>query len=158
MIKQNLIHLTEEEASFYIPANKEKTGSPLIGYTRLPHNGWDEIIYYTTRKRLGSFRGEGNYYVYALSNENMPELLKIGYTKKHPEERAKQISRSTGVAGQYRVEFALRCHDGFGLEQEVHKELEYCRVDSRKEHFMITLQEAQDKIEEIAIRYTGNNL
>ena len=159
MREPNLKHLTEEEATFYLPASDEKTGAPLVGYTRIPHkHGWDEVIYYTTRRRLGSFVGEGNYYVYVLSNENMPGLLKIGYTKKHPEARAKQISRSTGVAGQYRVEFALRCHDGIGLEQEVHKELGHCRIDSQKEHFQITLEEAQNKIEEIAIRYTGNNL
>lgn len=156
---QNLKHLTEEESSFYIPASEERTGAPLLGYTRSPQKGgWDEIIYYTTRKRLGNFVGEGNYYVYVLSNENMPGLLKIGYTKKHPEERAKQVSRSTGVAGKYKVEFALRCHDGIGLEFEIHKELSYCRVDSQKEHFQVTLPEVKQKIEEIAIRYTRNNL
>ena len=42
-------------------------------------------------------KGNGDQWVYVLSNPSSPGLLKIGYTKKQPEERAKQISSATGV-------------------------------------------------------------
>ena len=83
----------------------------------------------------------------------MPGILKIGYTGKKPEERATQLSKSTGVATPFRVAFAAKCHDGEGMEYEVHQELKEYRVNSDREFFSCTLNEAQQAIKKIGQRY-----
>lgn len=42
-------------------------------------------------------------YVYILTNENIPNLVKIGYTDRTPLERANELSRHTGVPGNWEV-------------------------------------------------------
>ena len=76
----------------------------------------------------------------------MPNMIKIGFTGKHPEKRAEEISRSTGVPLPYKVKWAFKCHDGHSLEREVHKELNYCRISSDREHFQIPIEEAKKKL------------
>ena len=70
----------------------------------------------------------GDQWVYILSNPTLPGLLKIGYTKKLPEERAKQISSVTGVALPYKVEWAYKCFNGEMVEREVHHKLKAQRL------------------------------
>lgn len=114
--------LTTEEAKVYLTKEEDMLNSPLIGYTLTPDGkGWDEVTYYTSRKRKNEIKGEGKEWVYVLSNETMPGVLKIGYTKNHPEERAKQLSNSTGVAIPFKVEWAYKCHNGEQLEYETHQ-------------------------------------
>ena len=52
--------------------------------------GWEDVTYYTEKKYgLYADQGEGDQWVYVLSNPSLPkEYLKIGYTKLKPEERA----------------------------------------------------------------------
>jgi hypothetical protein len=42
-------------------------------------------------------------YVYLFTNEKNPGLVKIGKTDSHPEVRAQQLTRQTGVIGKYEV-------------------------------------------------------
>lgn len=147
---KNFRRLTTEEASNYLTKEEDGLNSPLIGFTLTPDDdGWDEAIYYTVRKRNNKVKGEGKEWVYILSNETMPGLLKIGYTKNHPEERSKQISSGTGVAVPYKVEWAYKCHNGEQLEGEVHQYLKEYRVNPKKEFFAIDLEEAKEIIEKI---------
>lgn len=45
-------------------------------------------------------------YLYILSNAYLSaDLLKIGFTTREPDERAKSLSRSTAIPGSFRVEF-----------------------------------------------------
>ena len=162
--------LTIEEASHYftikeldIDLNKKENWSHVRGFYNIPsvnpprgEEGWDDVIYVSKRRRKTYYEGTGNYYVYALSNPSIPDILKIGFTGKHPEKRAQEISRSTGVPTPYKVEYAFKCHDGHNLEKEVHKELDYCRVSSDREHFRISLVEAKESITRIGQRYTSN--
>ena len=80
-------------------------------------------------------------------------MIKIGYTKNTPDERARQISNATGVPIPYKVEWAFHCYDGFGLEQEVHHKLNTYRVNNHREFFQIDLTEAQKTVEELGQRY-----
>ena len=80
-------------------------------------------------------------------------MLKIGYTRNNPEERAQQISSSTGVALPYKVEFAFHCFNGFDLEQQVHRKLRSYRVNNNREFFQMSLEEAKKTIEEFGERY-----
>ena len=109
--------------------------------------GWEDVTYYTDKKYgLYADKGEGDQWVYCLSNPTTPGILKIGYTKKTPDERAKQISSATGVALPYKVEWAYKCFNGEMVERMTHEKLKAFRVNNRKEFFHISLEEAKDNI------------
>jgi hypothetical protein len=83
----------------------------------------------------------------------MPGLLKIGYTKNSPEERAKQISNATGVAVPFKVEYVFNCHEGQFLEEEIHKYLDSYRVANNREFFKLELHEACEAITKLGKKY-----
>jgi hypothetical protein len=148
--------LTEDEAKQYYSKEEDDLNMDYIGYTMLPDPEdpkWDLITYYTTRRKHSEFKGEGRYYIYILENETMPGIYKIGYTRKKPEERAIQLSKSTGVPLPFKVIYALRCHDGEGMEYEIHKSLSKYRLNKQREFFSCTLEEATQVIEKISKRY-----
>ena len=111
-------------------------------------DGWEDVTYYTEKKYgLYADQGEGDQWVYVLSNPSLPkEYLKIGYTKLKPEERAIQISSATGVPTPYKVEWAYKCFNGEIVERMTHDKLKAFRVNNRKEFFHISLEEAKDNI------------
>lgn len=76
-------------------------------------------------------------YVYVLMNPSMPNLLKIGQTKKNPEERAKELSSSTGVATNFIVVYKQKFNDCERAEHAVHiiLEEEGIRVNKNREFF-----------------------
>ena len=94
--------------------------------------------YVTLIKKISNFN--------KFADKSSPGLLKIGYTKKLPEERAKQISAATGVAMPYKVEWAYQCFNGETVEREVHHKLKSYRVNNNKEFFQISLDEAKETI------------
>jgi hypothetical protein len=110
--------------------------------------GWEDVTYYTEKKYgIYADQGEGDQWVYVLSNPSLPkEYLKIGYTKLKPEERATQISSATGVPTPYKVEWAYKCFNGEMVERMTHEKLKAFRVNNRKEFFHISLEEAKDNI------------
>jgi len=110
--------------------------------------GWEDVTYYTEKKYgLYADQGEGDQWVYVLSNPSLPkEYLKIGYTKLKPEERATQISSATGVPTPYKVEWAYKCFNGEMVERMTHEKLKAFRVNNKKEFFHISLEEAKDNI------------
>ena len=153
--------ITLEESNKYISleddfTNKTIQDCPFFTLTPSPRgDGWENVTYFTARKKSMYQNRDGNYdsWVYILSNPTMPNMYKIGYTKNTPDERAKQISSSTGVAMPYKVEWAFHCYDGYGLEQEVHHKLNSCRVNGNREFFEISLEEAQQIVETLGKRY-----
>ena len=155
----NLTRITAEEAKQYIPL-KENYGNTDLEYaeffTLIPspnREGWEDVTYYTGKK-MGLYNGrEGDQWVYILSNPTTPGLLKIGYTKNTPEERAKQISSGTGVALPYKVEWAYQCFNGETVEREVHHKLRAQRVNNNKEFFQISLEEAKETIKVIGNKF-----
>jgi len=156
----SLTRITPKEAEDYIPL-KENYGNTDIEYaeffTLTPSKmgkGWENVTYYSGKKRgLYSNKGDGDQWVYVLSNPSTPGLLKIGYTKQTPEERCKQISSATGVALPYKVEWAYKCFNGETVERQVHHKLKSYRVNNNKEFFQINLEEAKE-----VINLIGNKL
>lgn len=153
-------HITPEEAKQYISLKEDYTGGGMekaAFYTFTPSekgDGWEDVTYYTARKKnVYHNKGEGNQWVYILSNPTTPNLLKIGYTTQTPEERAKQISNATGVALPYKVEWAFKCFDGEQLEGEVHRKLREYRVNNQREFFQINLEEAKQVIKLLGKNY-----
>lgn len=153
-----MARLNEEEASFYVEWEdgfRETFPFEQCNFSLSEPNedGFQKVTYYTTKKKMNEYVGEGMYYVYVLSNPSYPQELKIGYTKKHPEVRAKQISRGTGVLYPFKVEWAFNCHNGEFLEREVHKHLAQHRVRNDREFFQVSLEEAKRVITLLGEKY-----
>ena len=153
-----MIKITLEEAEKYIKCVDDYYGREAAFYTTFVDDaGWDVVTYYTAKlKQEYLFKeGEGNSWVYVLSNPTIPGLRKIGYTKGTPEIRAKEISKATGVASPFTVDWAFQCFDGENLEYEVHKYLDKYRENTRREFFKIPLEEAKEAILFLGKNYTN---
>jgi len=146
--------ITKKAAKGFIPLRENYGNTDLEHakyFTLTPSakgDGWENVTYYT-EKKYGVYadQGEGDQWVYILSNPSLPkEYLKIGYTKLKPEERAIQISSATGVPTPYKVEWAYKCFNGEIVERMTHEKLKAFRVNNRKEFFHISLEEAKDNI------------
>jgi len=160
-----LKNITPQEAKQYISLDEDYTNSGLEAaafFTLTPStnptypasDGWEDVTYYTPRKKnMFVERGEGNQWVYILSNPTTPNLLKIGYTKLDPDIRATQISRATGVALPYKVEWAFKCFNGEQLEGEVHNYLREYRVNNNREFFEVELSEAKKAVMKLGENY-----
>lgn len=153
--------ITVTEAEKFIPL-KENYGNTGVEhasfFTITPSgndDGWDNVTYYTEKKYgLYADQGEGDQWVYILSNPCLPEnYLKIGHTKLTPEDRAIQISSATGVPVPYKVEWAFKCFNGEIIEKTVHNKLKSYRVNNRKEFFQIDLEDAKSNIESIGNKF-----
>jgi hypothetical protein len=146
--------ITQEEAKQYIPCSEDYSNNPPSYFTLTERgDGWDEITYYTGKKR-GLFIGrDGDEWVYILTNPAIPGMIKIGYTRLDPFERAIQVSRGTGVPMGYEVEWAYKCYKGERIEREVHKYFKKERVSPTREFFRVTLDEAKQIIEQIGKKY-----
>jgi hypothetical protein len=153
--------ITIQEAKQFLPL-KENYGNTDIEnaafFTITPSErgeGWEDVTYYTEKKYgLYADQGEGDQWVYILSNSSLPkEYLKIGYTKLKPEERATQISSATGVPTPYKVEWAYKCFNGEIVERMTHNKLKSFRVNNRKEFFQISLEEAKETIKLIGNKF-----
>jgi hypothetical protein len=82
-------------------------------------------------------------YVYCLSNESLPGLLKIGMTIVTPQHRARQLS-NTSLPTPFHVEFAKFVQFPYATEQRLHRMLEENgkRINKKREHFELTIIEA----------------
>jgi hypothetical protein len=146
--------LTDEEARAFIPCSEDYSeNSPTYFTVKTDQDGWDIITYYTNKKRGLYTNHEGDEWVYILTNPAIPGMLKIGYTKLDPFERASQISRGTGVPLGFDVEWAYKCFKGERIEQEVHKYFKKQRVNKQREFFKVSLEEAQQIIKQIGNKY-----
>ena len=157
--------ITLEQAKKYVPLDDDMVNRELHKasyYTMSPYpnsemakDGWEKVTYYLP-KRNDTYinRGDGNQWIYILSNPTIPDTLKIGYTNLSPELRAKQISSSTGVVVPFKVEWAFRCFDGNLMENEVHTALKEYRISNQREFFQVDLEEAKNVIKLIGEKYT----
>lgn len=97
--------------------------------------------------------------VYVLFNPSMPNLVKIGQTKRSPEERAKEISSSTGVPVPFVVAYEASFHDCREAEHYIHQLLEAkgYRISPTREFFELPLKDAIDAVIEARENLTGDN-
>jgi len=157
--------ITLEQAKKYVPLDDDMVNRELHRasyYTMSPYpnsemakDGWEKVTYYLP-KRNDTYinRGDGNQWIYILSNPTIPDTLKIGYTNLSPELRAKQISSSTGVVVPFKVEWAFWCYDGCLMENEVHIASKEYRISNQREFFQVDLEEAKNIIMLIGKKYT----
>ena len=81
-------------------------------------------------------------YVYCLTNECMPGLLKIGMTTEDPETRARELGAATGVPFPIRVEMSKRVANPREKERAMHELLSILgfRVNERREFFNCSMK------------------
>ena len=150
--------ITVEQSNNLVPYSDDLLNGEISYFTLTPDPAdpkWEIVTYYTARKEniYENRGGDGDSWVYVLSNPTMPGLLKIGYTAKKPDERAKQLSRGTGVALPFKVEYAYRCFNAERLEGELHKYFKPYRTNNQKEFFQIGLEEVEISIKKLGKRY-----
>ncbi|ATD64753.1 GIY-YIG nuclease family protein [Neisseria weixii] len=92
-------------------------------------------------------------WVYVLTNQGMPGLIKIGFTKNLPQERARELY-GTGVAYPFEVAYQVCCHHYPQVEHEVHAQLSGMRVNGGREFFACSVEEAAQVIRQCV----GKNL
>lgn len=96
-------------------------------------------------------------YVYILINPAMPGLLKIGCTKRSPEERSRELSGSTGVPLDFQIAYEIYTSDMNELENKIHLILDGYRINRNREFFKYDLSLAinliRKKAEEIQLDF-----
>ena len=98
--------ISTEEAKKFISKDGDLLNRKAVYFTLTTSaDGWEKVTYYTNKIKILNLRLDINkQYVYILSNPAMPGLIKIGYTKNHPGERVKQLSRSSSIPVPFDVE------------------------------------------------------
>lgn len=86
-------------------------------------------------------------WVYVISNQAMPGLIKIGYSTKDPELRARELNH-TGSPHPYIVEYEMLIDEPYRLEQQVHKALRH--QGEGREWFRCSAEEAIAVIKQVA--------
>lgn len=76
-------------------------------------------------------------FVYCLSNQCMPGVYKIGFTRGSPHLRAQQLSAPTGVPAPFEVEWYVEAEDADVLERDLHEQFDSVRVCAGREFFKI---------------------
>jgi len=61
-------------------------------------------------------------WVYVITNRAMPGLVKVGFSTKYPDMRAKELDH-TGSPHPYQVEYEMLIEEPFHIEQKTHKRL-----------------------------------
>ena len=87
-------------------------------------------------------------YVYVLTNEGMPDLIKIGFSLKDPALRAKELS-TTGVPHPYVVVYDILVHDPIEVEQAVHRAFREEGRHAVKEFFRASVSDVITKINQV---------
>lgn len=88
-------------------------------------------------------------YVYVLSNESMPGVVKVGRSIHGGAARSISLY-GTGVATPFKLEFEIFTPDHEWLESQVHMNLRFSRVNPNREFFKCP---PSDAIEEILAIY-----
>lgn len=89
-------------------------------------------------------------WVYVLTNEAMPGLVKIGLTTRTPKERAAELSSSSGVPLPFVVAWARAVSGCDYVEKAVHRMLDDKRVNGKRESFQVDVAKAREVIEAAA--------
>ncbi len=93
---------------------------------------------------------EGWIYISSTPTYSEQGLYKIGRTTKSPEQRAKQLSKATGIPEDLKVFFRKDVSDCELAEGIIHERLKSCRYRGNKEFFSISLDNAKEVVTEVA--------
>ena len=131
-----------------------ESGSKFAYDTSFPFfKACEDMVEKTRAKMAKHDHGKDKGYIYALSNDSMPKMLKIGFTHRNPEKRVSELSSHTGVPTPFKLlyyKYVLNCQF---IEEMVHKKLKNYRVSNNREFFKITIEKVK-KIIDDCIRET----
>lgn len=96
-------------------------------------------------------------FVYIASNPSMPNMLKIGKTKKHPTERMKELSSGSGVPTPFQLAYYQPCEDMDDVEKRMHDYFKKQRAQEDREFFTISLFKAATTLDYIAGAFSKFN-
>lgn len=98
-------------------------------------------------------------YIYALINPSLDGLVKIGKTTRETEDRAKELSSSTGVPTPFTVAYEIYVSDCSSAEEYIHTELEIkgYRLSANKEFFNVQLKNLIPIMIEAKSLYSATN-
>jgi hypothetical protein len=86
------------------------------------------------------------------------DIIKIGQTKYHPDKRAKEISKGTGVPLDFNV-IHYRVFDNYTeIERQIHVLFKNYRINSKREFFNVPLSKAIIEIDNLAIKQIEDEL
>lgn len=92
-----------------------------------------------------------NQIVYILTNESMPEFVKIGFTHGNVEDRIKQLDR-TGVPLPFEVYYAANVNDAEREEKWIHSIFADRRARDNREFFKMNPEYAALALKRIAVK------
>lgn len=84
-------------------------------------------------------------WVYIIASESMPNLLKVGYSTKDPDERAIDLG-NTGNPCKYEVLYEILLHEPRKVEKSAHNMLKQMNLWVNKEWFECSLRTARRAI------------
>lgn len=93
-------------------------------------------------------------FVYVLTNESMPGLVKIGMTQNLPEDRALSLY-STGVPSEFRVAFRATTSRPRAVELRAHGLLDSYRANAKREFFRVSVKTAIEAVHQALIDAGG---
>lgn len=99
------------------------------------------------------FNSETEGVIYILINPSMPSLVKIGKTTRVPEERAIELSGTSGVPTKFFVAYEVSVSDCDAAEKDIHNRLSNFRVNDGREFFNMPLKTAIQSVMEITKPY-----
>lgn len=103
----------------------------------------------TAPSNVASYSSEIGY-VYLLDNHRVPNIVKIGYTNRTPEERAAEL-KGTGTPGTWQVKHHWKIPNAYLWEQRIHRELQIFRLE--REFFELSVGDAKKFIHEYLLKY-----
>ena len=81
-------------------------------------------------------------FVYAITNDAMPGLVKIGATARDPADRLNEARHDTWAPSCFRITEQAAVDDAFGTERVIHALLAPRRFEARREFFRLSHEEA----------------
>ncbi len=102
------------------------------------------------RNRPGSV---GSGYLYVMTNASI-RGLKVGGTRRTPEERARELSTPTGIPTPYAVVYYERVSDWRAAEAAAHLQLAQFRITDRREFFDTEPKRVIDVLRAIATQFS----
>ncbi len=90
-------------------------------------------------------------YVYILTNEAMPGLVKIGRTSTSVEQRMSELNRHAGIPLPFVCYYAAEVADSAKVEKKLHEAFGDHRIRAQREFFRLSPHRAQAALELAAI-------